>query len=125
MALLTAFLVLLGAYLTIYVLYQTFLFAANSLIAEQANRESVRVRRFAVLLPSHNEELYLPRLLGTFASQDYPQADYRVHVIADNCSDRTAAESRRFDVEVLERTEPAQRGKGYAIGWALQRIGLD
>jgi cellulose synthase/poly-beta-1,6-N-acetylglucosamine synthase-like glycosyltransferase len=115
-------LVFFGAYLTLYVLYQLLLFAANALVSDPPPFEPQCVRRFAVLVPAHNEELYLPRLLASLDAQSYPRDRYRVCVIADNCSDGTVASCRPFNAEVFERVDPVNRGKGYAIGWMLARI---
>jgi len=49
-------------------------------------------------------------------------------VVADNCSDDTAAQAREFDVTVVERTHATERGKGYALDFgvrALERLALE
>jgi hypothetical protein len=43
-------------------------------------------------------------------------------VIADNCSDRTAAAARAAGGEVWERSDPIRRGKGHALAWAFDRV---
>src|SRR5205823_6256194 len=42
-------------------------------------------RRFAVLVPAHNEEALIGRLLGSLAQVDYPSGLRDVYVVADNC----------------------------------------
>jgi len=79
-------------------------------------------RRFAVLIPAHNEELLLPRLLASLRSVDYPPQMYDLHVVADNCGDKTATVAREFQAVVHERRDEDHRGKGYALNWALSRI---
>ena len=125
MIVLTLLLWILGAYLTAYVLYQALLFTANAYLPDAPPFLPSSHRRLTVLVPAHNEELYLPRLLETLRVQDYPRDHYRVTVIADNCSDGTSDVCRSFDVDIVERTDPTRRGKGYAIGWTLERIDLD
>jgi cellulose synthase/poly-beta-1,6-N-acetylglucosamine synthase-like glycosyltransferase len=125
MTLLAALLLLVGVYLSSYVAYQLLLFAANGLIADPPAFEPARYTRFGVLVPAHNEELYLPRLLASLQSQAYPRDCFRVTVIADNCSDNTAAASRAAGVDVMERSDPERGGKGHALGWALDRLDLD
>jgi cellulose synthase/poly-beta-1,6-N-acetylglucosamine synthase-like glycosyltransferase len=125
MSLAAALMLLLAAYLIVYVSYQALLFAANALVPDPADSTPATFRRIAVLVPAHNEELHLGRLLGTLTRQDYPADRFRVVVIADNCSDATASTARRFGVQVEERTDHERRGKGYAIGWALDRLDLD
>jgi cellulose synthase/poly-beta-1,6-N-acetylglucosamine synthase-like glycosyltransferase len=41
-------------------------------------------------------------------------------VVADNCTDRTADLARSYGVLVMERRDPEQRGKGYALNFAFQ-----
>ncbi len=125
MLLLTVVLVVFATYLTSYVAYQTLLFAANLLLPDVKALQPSRFRHFNVVVPAHNEEMYLPRLLSSLERQDYPRDRYRVTVVADNCTDGTAKACRAFDVNVLERTDPDQRGKGYAIGWMLTLTDLD
>jgi len=78
--------------------------------------------RFAVLVPAHDEELLLPALLDSLNRLDYPRVLYDVHVVADNCSDRTAAVAREGGAIVFERHDASQRGKGYALGALLDRL---
>ena len=78
--------------------------------------------RFAILVPAHNEEKLLPRLLESFAKLDYPKSLYTVHVVADNCSDQTAALATQGGAVAHERTDTVNLGKGYALQWLLQRV---
>ncbi|MGH6683328.1 MAG: glycosyltransferase family 2 protein [Pseudolabrys sp.] len=73
--------------------------------------------RVAVLVPAHNEETTLVRHLGTMLAQ--LRAGDRLVVIADNCSDATAAVAREQGAEVTARIDPALRGKGYALDHGL------
>jgi cellulose synthase/poly-beta-1,6-N-acetylglucosamine synthase-like glycosyltransferase len=73
--------------------------------------------RFAVLVPAHNEELLIRRVVGSLLAVDYPRDLYQLHVIADNCTDRTAELARAAGAIVHERFDPEQRGKGYALRW--------
>ena len=78
--------------------------------------------RFVIMVPAHNEERLLPQLLDSLGQLDYPQALYTVHVVADNCRDRTAELSRAKGAIVHERFNEELRGKGYALEWLLQQI---
>jgi cellulose synthase/poly-beta-1,6-N-acetylglucosamine synthase-like glycosyltransferase len=118
-------LALLGVYLTLYVLYQSVLFLTNALVPDPPEPEPSRFRRFIILVPAHNEEQQLPRLLASAAAQDYPPGAFRTTVVADNCSDGTAAACAAHPVDVLERFDSARRGKGHAIRWALERLDLE
>jgi cellulose synthase/poly-beta-1,6-N-acetylglucosamine synthase-like glycosyltransferase len=75
-----------------------------------------------VLIPAHNEERLLPRLLKSISDQDYPRALYDVHIVADNCTDSTADIGRSAGAFVHERTDESARGKGYALQWLINRL---
>src|SRR5260370_331616 len=68
--------------------------------------------RLLVLVPAHDEEGLVGRCLASLQAQTYPRSSYRVVVIADNCSDRTAELARAGGAGVLERRDAERRGKG-------------
>jgi cellulose synthase/poly-beta-1,6-N-acetylglucosamine synthase-like glycosyltransferase len=78
--------------------------------------------RLVVLVPAHNEEELVGRTVNSLNRQTYPRALYRIVVVADNCTDRTAAVARAAGAEVLVRNQPSQRGKGHALAWAIERV---
>ena len=47
--------------------------------------------RFAVLIPARNEEMVISGLIDSIHRQDYPTELIDIYVIADNCTDSTAA----------------------------------
>lgn len=113
------------AILALLVLYLLVLTAASAAGAWRARRTQLSGSsrtRFLILVPAHNEEKLLPDLLANLAALDYPQKRYQVHVVADNCTDRTAELARRGGAVVHERTNLEQRGKGYALQWLLGEI---
>ena len=80
--------------------------------------------RFAVVIPAHNEEGVIAGSLGSILSVDYPRNMFDVYVVADNCTDRTAAISRDAGALVLERIDKTLRGKQHALKWAFEQINL-
>lgn len=78
--------------------------------------------RFAIVVPAHDEELLIGTMLGSLARIDYAADCYDVHVIADNCTDRTAEIAREAGVHVHERTDADNRGKGFALSWAFNLL---
>jgi cellulose synthase/poly-beta-1,6-N-acetylglucosamine synthase-like glycosyltransferase len=77
--------------------------------------------RFAVLIPAHNEEPVIGGTLDALAALDYPSDRYRVHVIADHCTDRTVEIARAAGVEVHEHADE-RRGKGPALAWVIRGL---
>ena len=78
--------------------------------------------RFALLVPAHNEEVALPRLMESLERLEYPRERFDIYVVADNCSDSTAEIARRGGATVFERQDPARKGKGYALQWLLGHL---
>ncbi len=67
----------------------------------------------AVLVPAHNESEGLRSTLGEIGSQ--LKGGDRLVVVADNCSDDTAAVAAAAGAEVVERCDPVRIGKGFAL----------
>ena len=76
-----------------------------------------------VLIPAHNEAAQIKEVLETLLPQITDRD--RIIVIADNCHDNTAELARSTGVTVLERENLTDRGKGYALDYALQQIKQD
>lgn len=73
--------------------------------------------RISILIPAYNEALGIKATLNTILSQvNSPQ---NIVVIADNCTDDTAAIARQLGTTVLERYDGLHRGKGYALDYGL------
>ena len=111
MIILTALLIGLAGYLTVYAVYQLALFIANWLIAEPAEFVPSAFRRFTVLVPAHNEELFVARLLTSLSAQDYPRDRYGVTVIATTYG-RDAGRRETAGATSRAQSDPDDRGKG-------------
>lgn len=77
----------------------------------------------AVLVPAHNEAGGIGATIADLDSQ--LTADDRLLVVADNCTDETATVARVAGAEVVERSDPQRRGKGYALRYGLQALGAE
>lgn len=73
----------------------------------------------AVVVPAHNEALSIAGCVGSLLSADRGELKLAVFVVADNCSDETAEVARAAGATVLERVDPARRGKGFALNYAF------
>ncbi|MET0143885.1 MAG: glycosyltransferase family 2 protein [Ilumatobacteraceae bacterium] len=78
-------------------------------------------RRFAVLVPAHDEAQVIAETLGALQRVEYPDDRYEVHVLADHCSDGTAAIARSLGACVHE-IDGELRGKGPALAGAIARL---
>lgn len=121
MIIIDALLISFGIYTGVYVLYSYTLLVANLLIKDDVPQKNDPITRFCILIPAHNEEMYLNRLLDSCNKQNYPKTMYRCVVIADNCTDRTALIAKQSGATCLVRTDLSNIGKGHTLKWALEQ----
>lgn len=81
--------------------------------------------KFLFIVPAHNEEAGIAATVRSLQAVDYPSAAFDVLVVADNCTDATAACAREAGASVLERRDLQNRGKGYALHYAFERLSED
>ena len=74
----------------------------------------------AVLMPAHDEAAGISSAIGALLPQ--LRKNDRLIVIADNCSDDTAAVARASGAEVTVRVDPVLRGKGYALDHGIRHL---
>jgi cellulose synthase/poly-beta-1,6-N-acetylglucosamine synthase-like glycosyltransferase len=113
-----------GAVVALVALYQLALTVAAFFYRREEADRTPR-SRLVVLVPAHDEEALIRRSVRSLTEQTYPRELYDVVVVADNCTDDTAAVAASAGATVLVRTEPEARGKGYALSWALERVLAD
>jgi len=80
------------------------------------------VSRFALIVPSHNEEKVVGKIVRNLKAMKYPHELYDIFVIADNCTDGTAQVARDSGAIVLERFNHVQKGKGYSLEWMFNQL---
>ena len=68
-----------------------------------------------VIIPAHNEESGIAATLRSLQKS----GEAAIVVIADNCRDRTAEIAHAHGVRVIERTHALEKGKPYALSYAL------
>jgi cellulose synthase/poly-beta-1,6-N-acetylglucosamine synthase-like glycosyltransferase len=92
-----------------------------ALIARQPNKTCKGTRsRTCVLVPAHNESAGLLNTLEGIKKQ--LNADDRLLVVADNCTDDTVAIAKAAGAEVSERYDGSKIGKGYALEWGIRQL---
>jgi len=84
-------------------------------IANPAKRPGI-----TVIMPAHNEGKRIAPIIAKLLPQ-LVDGD-RLFVVADNCSDDTAAVARGAGAEVIERVDPDRRGKGYALDFGRNHL---
>ncbi|HTR81295.1 MAG TPA: glycosyltransferase family 2 protein [Bacteroidota bacterium] len=111
--------ILLEIYLGFIVSYLAFL----SILALLPTKRSVvvpqRLRKFAIIIPAHNEALSIEKTINSILEAEYPRSLFDVIVVADNCSDETGSIAERASAIVYGRTDGTRKGKGYALQWGF------
>ena len=92
--------------------------------AKQGKKDPV-LHRYAAIISARNEEGVIGGLVKSLKEQNYPSHLLDVYVVADNCTDGTAAAARQVGAIVYERFNKVQVGKGYAMDWLFHRIFAD
>jgi cellulose synthase/poly-beta-1,6-N-acetylglucosamine synthase-like glycosyltransferase len=117
----SALIFVVQAALIFVAMYQIFIAFAGLLPSPniQKGRERLQRRRFLCITAAHNESKVIKEHVLNLLSMNYPRDLYDVVVIADNCFDETAEIARLAGATVWERINPTERGKGYALKWAL------
>lgn len=83
----------------------------------------------SIVIPAHNEEFAIGRLLTTLLSEADP-GEFEIVVVCNGCSDGTAEVARRFsgDVRVVELAEPSKyqaMKRGDVEALVLPRVYVD
>jgi cellulose synthase/poly-beta-1,6-N-acetylglucosamine synthase-like glycosyltransferase len=85
-----------------------------------APRRPARTLFFDVIVPAHNEATGIQQTISSLQKLEWPADRFRVVVIADNCTDETARVASKAGATVIERHDPLNRGKGYALAHAFR-----
>ena len=79
-----------------------------------------RAPRATVIIPAHDEQSGIANTIAAIKPSGFD-----ILVIADNCSDETAAVARAAGARVVERHNATLRGKGHALAFAWAALGDD
>lgn len=97
----------------------------NLIDSEQQDLRTTKTRRtITIIVPAHNEEAGIGETIESFLAQSTP-AD-RIIIVADNCSDSTAAIARSYDgVECIETPDGTGGSKAKAQNYGLSFVDTD
>ena len=102
-----------------------FVYLAVPFLKKDPPHKAETLHRYGVLIAARNEEAVIGNLVDSIKAQDYPTELVTVFVVADNCTDSTAATARHAGAVVYERQNKEQVGKGYALNFLLDHIDQD
>ena len=102
-----------------------FLYVIVSLMKKDKPHQETKAHRFAVLIAARNEETVINHLIDSINTQTYDQGEVTIFVVADNCTDQTAACARKMGAIVYERFDQTKIGKGHAMEFLLNQMEKD
>lgn len=117
-------------------LYLTILTALSGKTGAPAVDSSPKLPlKFDIVVPAHNESLGIVAVVQNLRAVDWPTSQFRILVVADNCTDDTADRAAAAGAYVLVRNNLLLRGKGHALrygfdvcqadGWADALVVID
>lgn len=112
----------LGAIFSVLLGYRLFLSASALKARKMVDFKTASWRKFAIVIPAHNEENVISKTLYSLSGLVYPKSLYDIIVIADHCSDNTMKKAQSMGAFVLERTNEREIGKEYALYWGMKKI---
>lgn len=102
-------------------LYQMCYIAVPFIKKDKPLKEA-KSNRFAVLISARNEKNVIKNLIDSIKNQTYPAELIDIYVVADNCTDNTADIARACGVNVYERFDKINVGKGHALNYVIREI---
>ena len=110
-------------FITFTFCYAYQLFYVLVVLTRKAPKQTAKKNhRYAVLIAARNENAVIGDLIHSIRVQNYPQELIDIFVIADNCTDNTAAIAQEAGAIVFPRFNTEQIGKGYALDYGVTCI---
>jgi cellulose synthase/poly-beta-1,6-N-acetylglucosamine synthase-like glycosyltransferase len=109
----------------VFMPYFVFLLAialASILARRREISEADPTSKFLIVIPAHNEETGVAITVRSCLGANYPSLFFGVLVVADNCTDQTAARASEAGARVVERSNLAKKSKGYALEYLLDTL---
>ncbi|PKM62874.1 MAG: N-acetylglucosaminyltransferase [Firmicutes bacterium HGW-Firmicutes-21] len=84
--------------------------------------ENFKLHKFGIIIAARNEQSVIGHLIDSINNQTYSKELIKIFVVADNCTDDTAALCREKGAVVYERFNDKQIGKGYALDYVFKDL---
>lgn len=113
---------IVGVAFTVCFLYQVIFFFIGLIRGQVKIPKAKTLHRYAFFIAAHNEEAVIANLVRSIKDQDYPSELIDIFVVADACTDNTAAEARDAGAIVYERNDLSRKGKSWVMDYGFERI---
>ena len=115
---------ILSVLITVMLAYHSVYFIIGIFKTKKFKKAKVK-HKYAILIAARNEEKVIGNLLDSIAKQDYPRDLLTTFVVADNCTDSTAAIARKKGAICYERFNDQDKTKGFALEFLFNNIESD
>lgn len=76
---------------------------------------------FAVVIAARNEETVIANLVKSLKKQNYPEENYQIYVIVNNCTDNTEKVAKEAGAEIIVCTEKV-KSKGDVLKFTFNKL---
>ena len=95
------------------------------IVATRKFKKAKQYHKYAIIVAARNEQTVIGNLIDSVKRQNYPEDMLDIFVVADNCTDNTAAIAREMGAICYERFDEEHRTKGYALQYLVECIRRD
>ena len=71
-------------------LFHKFFYTLLGMFFTRKFKPAKKIHKYGICIAARNEENVIGNLIDSINKQDYPQDMYKIFVVADNCTDKTA-----------------------------------
>ena len=101
------------------------IFKYVGIFATRKFKPAKEYHKYAIIVAARNERNVIGNLIDSVNRQNYPKDKLDIFVVADNCTDDTAAIAREMGAVCYERFDEEHRTKGYALQYLVECIRRD
>ena len=101
------------------------IFKYVGVVATRKFKPAKKYHKYAIIVAARNERTVIGNLIDSVKRQNYPEDMLDIFVVADNCTDDTAAIAREMGAICYERFDTEHRTKGYALQYLVECIRRD
>ncbi len=114
-----------SALVSVLMLYKVVYTVIGFLCKAKRYPDTDHLHTYGIVIAARNEQAVIGHLLDSIRQQHYDMSRVKVFVVADNCTDATAAICREKGAVVYERHDTAKARKGYALEYLFDHIATD
>lgn len=103
-------------------LYQIVMSISSVFVRSKKYPETPKTPHYIFVSSARNEENVIAQLINSIRALDYPQEQITIHVIADNCTDKTKDIAASLGARVFVRENLEEIGKSYALDYYFKTM---